>query len=419
MDDGITLPANTLDVPTLAFVAVCLAATLGVFLIVTWLQQRSVRAFAWWGSAYLIGASSMALWSAPTPIVRLPGEIPGALMFFACGMIWNGVRVFQGRRLLPAAAFAGAIVWLVGVQLPLFAEGGVARIALGAAVVAAYTYAIAHELRRERRKQRQSRTAAFIVPSLHAGIFLLPLAMRAFLPRVLAESWITVFALESIIYAVGLAFIVLAMVKDHHVYIYRNAATIDPLTELFNRRAFYEGATSLCAEQAKCGEPVSMLMFDLDHFKSINDRFGHAVGDVALQTFAQVARNGMREGDIVARLGGEEFVAIVPAPADTACRIAERLRTAFQAAGVVIAGRAMGATVSIGVATSHVPVTDVDRLMERADAALYRAKRGGRNRVQADDGEAAMPAEVDAPRLVPVASPSLVPACAGEDAGSD
>ena len=177
------LQGASLDVPTLCFAAVCIAAMLGLFLIFAWLQQRSVRALAWWGSAYLIGASSMALWSAPSHLFRVPSEIPAALIFIACGMIWNGVRLFQGRSLWGLAAFAGALVWLMATRFPLFPPGSTARVVLGATVVAVYTFCIACELWRERRKSAFSRSAAIIVPSLHAGIFLVPLAMRAFLPQ--------------------------------------------------------------------------------------------------------------------------------------------------------------------------------------------------------------------------------------------
>ena len=143
---------SPLDVPTLAFVAVCIAALLGILLLFAWVQQRNVRALAWWGSAYLIGASSIALWGAPAPLFAIPTELPQALTFLACGMIWNGVRLFHGRRLLPIAAFIGAFVWIVLCQLPALPAGSHARIALGAVVVAAYTFFIAYELRRERRK---------------------------------------------------------------------------------------------------------------------------------------------------------------------------------------------------------------------------------------------------------------------------
>ena len=88
------------------------------------MQQRNVRALAWWGSAYLIGASGMALASMPDPIITLPPVVPGALTFLACGMIWNGVRLFQGRRLLPLATFIGAAIWLGVGQIPGVLENG-------------------------------------------------------------------------------------------------------------------------------------------------------------------------------------------------------------------------------------------------------------------------------------------------------
>jgi diguanylate cyclase (GGDEF)-like protein len=384
-----SIELSFLDGPTVAFVAVCIIALLGLLLVLAWLQQRDARALAWWGAAYLIGASSLALWAAPTPWFALPPEVPFAMIFVACGMIWNGVRLFRGRPLLPIAAFAGAIVWLILCQLPVFPEASPARIALGALVVSVYTFFIAFELSRERRKSLRSRTAAVVVPCLHAAIFLMPLAMRAFTPDVIAASWLTVFALETILYAVGTAFIVLLMVKDHHVDYYRHAAASDFLTGLLNRRAFLENALKLCARQSGGSKPVTMLMLDLDHFKVINDRFGHAVGDEVLRVFAQVARRSTRTSDIVGRIGGEEFAVIVAEPTDIAMLIGERIRSGFELAGAEVTGQPVGATVSIGAATSYDLVTNIDALIARADVALYRAKGEGRNRLRAADAESA------------------------------
>ncbi len=172
------LQSSILDLPTLSLVAVCIAGLLGLFLIIDWMQQRNVRALAWWGSAYLIGASAMALRSMPTPFIKLPQAVPGALTFLACGMIWNGVRLFQGRRVLPFATFIGAAVWLGSVKFQACWRMAMAQI-LGALIVPVYTFFIAIELWRERRRTRYSRAAAIVVPCLHAGIFLVPLAMHA------------------------------------------------------------------------------------------------------------------------------------------------------------------------------------------------------------------------------------------------
>ena len=377
----------SLDVPTLSFVAVCIAGFLGLFLIFTWLQQRNIGALAWWGSAYLVGASSIALWAAPAPMFKFPPMFAEALIFVACGMIWNGVRLFHGRKLWPVPAFAGAAAWLVVCQLPGMEQGSTGRTAIGAGVIAIYTFFIAYELWRERRVSYYSRTAAIVIPLLHAAIFLMPLALRAYMPFMFETTWQAVLALETIIYAVGTAFIVLLMVKDHHVHIYRKQATTDHLTGLCNRRAFLEAAELMQAHQGKRGEPVTLLMFDLDHFKSINDRFGHGIGDSVLRVFAQSVCKSMRTSDIIGRLGGEEFAAIVPESSETTAPIAERIRAAFEVAGASLDGIAIGASVSIGTATSYATVPNIDALILRADAALYRAKHNGRNRVAAADEE--------------------------------
>jgi diguanylate cyclase (GGDEF)-like protein len=369
-----------LDVQTLVFVAVCIVGFLGLLLLTTWLQQRDVRALAWWGSAYLIGAAAIILWGAPAPRFKLTPEFPEAMIFIACGMIWSGVRLFHGRSLWPLAAFAGAGLWLLVCQLPGLETGTQARIGLGALVIAVYGVFIAFELSRERRKSFYSRTAAILVPGLYAAMFLVPLGMRAFMPDFFAVHWVSVFALGTIVYALGTAYIVLTMVKDHHVHFYRKAATTDGLTGLLNRRAFIEAATKMQAAQGARGDPVTLLMFDLDHFKSVNDRFGHATGDSVLKVFAQTAMGSVRVTDIVARLGGEEFVAMVPETMEGACHVAERMRSAYEIAGLLVDDIAVGSTVSIGMATTYKALPDIDALLVRADEALYLAKREGRNR---------------------------------------
>ena len=388
MLQAVNLQSATLDLPTLSLVAICIAGLLGLFLIIDWMQQRNVRALAWWGSAYLIGASGMALGTMPTPVIQLPPIVPGALTFLACGMIWNGVRLFQGRRVLPFATFIGAALWLGIGQIPGALDDGRGPV-LGALIVPLYTFFIAIELWRERRRTRYSRAAAIVVPCLHAGIFLVPLVMRALLPAGHDTIWLTVFTLETILYAVGTAFIVMLMVKDHHVHVYRTAACTDHLTGLLSRRAFMDNALTLCAHQTKRSEPVAMLLFDLDHFKAINDRFGHAAGDHVLRLFGQVVRASTRAVDIIGRFGGEEFIAIVPGGLESATKIAERVRSGFEASGLTVGTHSVGATVSIGAAISYDPVTSIDSLIASADAALYRAKHDGRNRVHIAEQEMA------------------------------
>ena len=111
-----------------------------------------------------------------------------------------------------------------------------------------------------------------------------------------------------------------------------------------------DNALALCAQQARRGEPVAVLMFDLDFFSLINDRFGHTVGDNVLRVFGQVVRASTRVDDIIGRFGGEEFIAIVPGGLESVNKIAERVRSGFEVAGATIGTHTVGATVSIGAA---------------------------------------------------------------------
>jgi diguanylate cyclase (GGDEF)-like protein len=126
-----------------------------------------------------------------------------------------------------------------------------------------------------------------------------------------------------------------------------------------------------------------VLLIDLDHFKSINDRFGHAVGDKVLQVFAQTTRASLRQTDLIGRLGGEEFtVVLADASRDNAFLVADRLRNAFAADAGVLDGQTLHATASIGVAVIVDPEQDLAQLITLADQALYLAKARGRNRVE-------------------------------------
>jgi len=315
---------TVLDFPTLIFATVCMAVFLGIFLIASWIRQRDIGSLAWWGSAYLVGAAAIMLWGSPDSFIKVPQVYAEAMIFVACGMFWNGLRLFYGRKMWPFVPFAGAGAWLLIGHWSGLEEGSPHRVVLGVIVIAIYTFFIGFELSRERRRSLYSRTAAIVVPLLHAGIFLLPLALRSFLPELFATRWQIMFAAEAMVYTVGTAFIVLLMVKDRHVHFYRKVATTDSLTGLLNRGAFLDAARAMHEKQSVRAAPVTLLMFDLDKFKSINDRFGHAVGDSALKVFARVMLESTRATDVVGRLGGEEFVVMVPEAMEDASIVAER-----------------------------------------------------------------------------------------------
>ena len=374
----------SLDIGTLLVTATCVTALLGVFLLFAWMQDR-IQALAWWGVAYLIGGFSGALWQLGSAIsLPVPSGVADALLYIAVGMIWSAARLFHGRTVKWGAMCFGAVVWTAAWMTSAVPHTPAARIVLSSIIVATYTFLIAAELWRERRKSLIRRWPALFVPMLHGAIFLFPVMLASLGMKSLTTGWVAVFAIEVVLYVVGAAFIVLVLAKDRTVNRYKIAAETDPLTALLNRRGFFSAAASLMAANRASKSPVSVLAFDLDHFKSINDRFGHKTGDVVLSLFAKVARKSMRADDVIGRIGGEEFVAIISCTLADACIAAERVRSAFEKASVEPDSPQIQATVSIGVACG-LPNVSIDMLVARADAVLYRAKANGRNRIEPDD----------------------------------
>jgi diguanylate cyclase (GGDEF)-like protein len=159
-------------------------------------------------------------------------------------------------------------------------------------------------------------------------------------------------------------------------------ATIDFLTGLYNRRHFEALAGIEFARAHRYMRPLSMLMIDVDHFKDVNDRLGHAAGDIVLQDVAALCRANIRESDVVARVGGEEFAIMLPETTQSAAaQFAERLRAQIGRHALVIFGEKVRVTVSIGVAGCAPTAAGTQDLQRRADQALYDAKNTGRNKV--------------------------------------
>jgi two-component system chemotaxis response regulator CheY len=176
-------------------------------------------------------------------------------------------------------------------------------------------------------------------------------------------------------------------------------ATHDTLTNLLNRRALYAGAMTELNRSIRENSPLSLIMLDIDHFKSVNDAYGHPAGDKALCLVAETLLQNKRDYDLVGRWGGEEFLALLPKTSLADARtIAERFRAGIEAAGLQMPdGGTVKITVSLGVSSTATGSFDIEALIHQADKALYQAKNSGRNRVMLEtqpsrDDQVASPA---------------------------
>ena len=161
-------------------------------------------------------------------------------------------------------------------------------------------------------------------------------------------------------------------------------ANTDELTGLNNRRAFFALGDQTLKQAQRGAVPLALIMFDIDHFKQINDNYGHAVGDRVLMHLARVIKPLVRKADIIARIGGEEFAILMNnTGTEEALHLAERLRQAIADDTVRVAGHSLSCTSSFGIAVSSQGSVSLEQLLSEADHAMYRAKSQGRNRVEA------------------------------------
>jgi diguanylate cyclase (GGDEF)-like protein len=166
----------------------------------------------------------------------------------------------------------------------------------------------------------------------------------------------------------------------------REQAMHDALTQLYNRRATMDILVSELSRASRDLKPLTVMMVDIDHFKSINDRFGHPAGDAVLCEVARRLRSSMRAYDTLGRFGGEEFLVVAPGCDASPCRAqAERLRDIVSSQPIMVKDLSINVTVSVGVATLRGPKPqDLEAMLSVADKALYLAKEGGRNRVEGE-----------------------------------
>jgi diguanylate cyclase (GGDEF)-like protein len=326
-------------------------------------------------------------------LATLPGTaaivMANALFAFAYAEMGRAVRVFSGgdARTTQFEIVLIALLIAVPVVFGFIWPEPRWRLAAGAPVLAALSLNVARSVLA---REGPLRAADYITGGLFV-VSAIPMLLRAAVE--IASPWIDIEAARTFsrnlffMTGSGLPLIgtigFLLMCNDRINDELSRLAMLDPLTGVFNRRTFDERAEVVIAEAARELKPLSLLAVDIDHFKHVNDEFGHEGGDEALRLVVALMRQTLAEGQILSRIGGEEFAVLLPgADEDDARLIAERLRRHLECSPIDVDGRELCLRISAGVATLAPGLENLSTLLRAADRALYVAKRAGRNRVE-------------------------------------
>ena len=367
-----------------------------IWLIGAWVAAETRRATLNWAAYAGFSAVSFVLLvialhrgdAGQSEPVRAAGNIAQVLAILA---LQRGIWRYIGHPVPWRAHALGLVLVLAASWIGLDPAAGALRVGVNSAVLAWLCLAMAWDLHRHARDTLGFRWPLMLALPLLLGAFGFgQRGLRALLdPASVAAQMTTDSALNigsALSYvAIALAFhaVLMTLVVARLIAELQHRSRYDGLTGMLNRRSTEEALAAQLQRSRRNGEPFVVMMLDMDHFKAINDRLGHAVGDLALKHAAALLGAALREVDRLGRFGGEEFLALLPGiNLVEAHVVAERLRTELAATPLVHAGAQVPMSVSIGLAAWNGPGEDLSRLLVRADAALYRAKERGRDRVE-------------------------------------
>jgi diguanylate cyclase (GGDEF)-like protein len=367
-----------LDPPAFFFAIFLLALLNGILFAIGWLQDRRATALAFWAAAHLMSALGAVCLALGTGLA-MPGFIMGGLVAMSLHYAFNmrGVQLFE-RRIDSSIHAAWPVVIVVAAML---ASAGDERTTTWGLVVAGASASVVTAYYFWRAESGALRWSAITILLLHATF---QVTLGGDPKHGHSELWHILFVVDVICYGAGGALLCMLMSQHRAERELRRVASTDELTGLPNRRTFVASATAALQVPQSDRLTGSMLMFDLDGFKGINDRHGHLAGDYVLSRFAAVLRDAVRGDTPMGRLGGEEFAALLPLPASEALGIAEQIRAALADEIILYAGAPIAATVSIGISAGAAAGHELKTFLAAADRALYRAKANGRNRVELD-----------------------------------
>jgi diguanylate cyclase (GGDEF)-like protein len=381
-----------LDANTLFLVSINVEAVLGLLLLFAWIQNAGIRVLAWWGCAHLLRANAIALYGMRGTVPDfVSGDLAIAILLTTFAITWTGTRVFGGRAPRIWQLVVGAAGWLLLCRIPLVAEWPELLVLTSSTIIAAYVALTVHELWRGRSERLVSRSPAMLILFALGCLFLLRTQLGALLPwsmpnQTVATVWSTMLSFEALLFIIAVAFLLLALAKERTEARHKKYALLDPLTGVANRRAFLQAASQFTKRQLAQPKPLAVLMFDIDHVRAINDRFGDALGDRVLQIFAQTARTNLTPADLIGRVDGEEFAVVLDdATSERALTVAERIRFGFAEAARYIDAELVCATVTVGMVISVSGPVEIPPMLAQADKALGRAKVRGGNRAHVEE----------------------------------
>jgi diguanylate cyclase (GGDEF)-like protein len=377
-----------LDLPTLMVMQSFALACAGAVLLFAWLQNRIVSALALWGFANVIAAAGiLSLMLGFTLHQQAWLALGGILLPLQSGLIWKAARIIDSKAAPLVFVVLGAVVVGLAGVVP-----GLRSIAGSLSLTAGAVYSVGTATTLWPGKERLAARWPLIgLSGLHAAALLIGTysTVSGSTGQDVVPSITSLFGFiyfESIIFAVGTSVFILALVKERNEAAGMTAGRTDALTGIANRASFLESAGRVLERCRRDSAPVSVMMFDLDRFKAVNDRHGHAAGDAVIRKFCEIITAALRPNDVFGRMGGEEFAVVLPGSSiESAYVRAERMRASFAASCRFAGNRQVDATVSCGLSVSLYAEQTLTALLEDADTALYCAKSEGRNRVKRAD----------------------------------